>query len=283
MCVYLKKLRKLAGRVARKYPALIWPILPPHVKRGKISHWLGRMAFVWPKLDWPLYLATKPDSFFEFGRHPELRELQKAWLSGNRISNGGDWPRLMAFVLNLKQILEENIEGSFAELGVWRGNSAAVLTAFAKPSQRKVYLFDTYEGFSGRDMTGIDRNVVPGFTDTSLSRVKSVVGSSDNTIYIKGYFPESVTPAASSETYAFVHIDCDLYEPMKNGLAFFYPRMNPGAMLVLHDYSSGHWSGAKKAIDEFCGMTGETIILMPDKSGTAILRKSRLRPSGFAA
>lgn len=56
---------------------------------------------------------------------------------------------------------------------------------------------------------------------------------------------------------------------------FFYPRLATGGMLILHDYSSGTWAGAAKAVDEVSAATGEFISLWPDKSGTAILRKSR--------
>jgi hypothetical protein len=45
-------------------------------------------------------------------------------------------------------------------------------------------------------------------------------------------------------------------------------------MLILHDYSSGTWDGATRAIDEFCRNAGESVSLWPDKSGTAMIRKS---------
>ena len=58
-------------------------------------------------------------------------------------------------------------------------------------------------------------------------------------------------------------------------LEFFYPRMPQGGIMFLHDYSSLYWHGAKLAVDEFCAETGEFIVLMPDKSGSAFLRRSR--------
>ncbi len=66
---------------------------------------------------------------------------------------------------------------------------------------------------------------------------------------------------------------CDLYKPTKVGLDLFYPRMSRGGIFFIHDYSSQIWNGAKMAVDEFCAMTGEFIVLMPDKSGSAFLRK----------
>jgi hypothetical protein len=62
---------------------------------------------------------------------------------------------------------------------------------------------------------------------------------------------------------------------MKAGLEFFYPRMARGGLLLLHDYSSLHWEGARQAVDEFCAANGEFPILLPDKSGSALIRRGR--------
>jgi hypothetical protein len=51
--------------------------------------------------------------------------------------------------------------------------------------------------------------------------------------------------------------------------------MSKGGVLFLHDYSSLYWDGAKKAIDEFCRKVGEFVMLLPDKSGSAFLRKTK--------
>jgi hypothetical protein len=222
----------------------------------------------------PVYLAYHPDSKSMFGAHPEFRDLYGKWIFGNRLNNGGDSARLYAFILNLKQVLQEGIRGDFAELGVWRGNSAAVLAHFAEAHGRRVYLFDTFSGFDRRDLTADDAFKPVSFGDTSLDLVKSNIGHDNACVYIVGFFPDSITTAARETRYAFVSLDCDLYAPMKAGLEFFYPRLVNGGVLLLHDYSSLHWRGAKGAIDEFCKRTLEHVVLLPDKSGTAVIRKS---------
>ena len=222
-----------------------------------------------------IYGAYQPDSYFLAGQHREFDELFRRFASHNRLNNGGDIPRLWALILNCKQILEEKIPGDFAELGVWRGNTAAVLASYADAPGRSVYLFDTYEGFDGEDLHGIDADKTMAFANTSVDVVRGVVGESrTNCIYVKGRFPGSIAAAHRERQYALVSIDCDLYEPMKAALEFFYPRMPRGGMLLLHDYSSLQWNGAKQAIDEFCRQSGEFIVLMPDKSGSAFVRKT---------
>jgi predicted O-methyltransferase YrrM len=181
--------------------------------------------------------------------------------------------------LNARYIVSTQVRGEFAELGVWKGNSAAILAHIARPDGRKLFLFDTFSGFDARDFVGSDASQSVAFSDTSLLGVKQLVGDEDGTLYCVGYFPESVTAAARDSVFALAHIDCDLYEPMKAALEFFYPRLSPGGMIVMHDYSSGEWKGATKAIDEFLAQIPEQLVLVPDKSGTAIIAKSRLPPS----
>lgn len=221
------------------------------------------------------FIAYQPDAFSHFGDHNEVRNLWLQFTAGNMKNNGGDLARLWSILLNCKQIDAEGIAGDFAEVGVWRGNSAAVLAHFAKQQSRRVALFDPFNGFRSDDIEVIDRNTRVGlFSDTNLEIVKRTIASAwDICDVYPGYFPDTVTQELSERRFSLVNLDCDLYKPMRAGLSFFYPRMSSGGLLMLHDYSSSHWKGAKQAVDEFCSETGERIVLMPDKSGSAFLRK----------
>jgi hypothetical protein len=220
------------------------------------------------------FVSYQPDSHYIFGAHPEFEELLARFTAHNKGNNGGDVSRLWSLILNIKQIVDEGIPGDFAEVGVWKGNTAAVLASLA--GDRQVYLFDTFAGLTASDIRGIDANKNVAFDDTSLDLVKEVVGKErKNCHYVAGWFPASASDEHRQRQYAVVSLDCDLYQPMKAGLEFFYPRMPRGGIMFLHDYSSLYWDGAKLAVDEFCAESGEFIVLMPDKSGSAFLRRSR--------
>jgi hypothetical protein len=223
-----------------------------------------------------VFLGHHPDSHNFSNAHPEFYLLFERFKKHNQANNAGDIARLWSLILNLKQVNIEGIEGDFAELGVWRGNTAAVLAYFAARSNRQVLLFDTFEGFDQKDLKGIDAGQWAYFTDTSVDLVREVIGEECRVCeFVKGRFPDSVNDTHGSRVYAAVSLDCDLYEPMRAGLEFFYPRISHGGLLLLHDYSSLAWEGARTAIDEFCRETGEFAILLPDKSGSALIRKSR--------
>ena len=63
-----------------------------------------------------------------------------------------------------------------------------------------------------------------------------------------GIFP-APAEALKSEWFSFVHLDMDLYEGTLGALRFFWPRMNPGGILLCHDYPQ--IGGIVRAIHEF--------------------------------
>lgn len=220
------------------------------------------------------FMAAVPDSLNYFHKYPEYNEVYPLFVEKNTENNLKDFTRLYMFILNLNHIFEKNIPGSLAELGVYKGNNSAVMMNYCKKYDRKLFMFDTFEGFDERDLTGVDEKQKMQFTDTSLEEVKKYVGENEWSRYVKGFFPDSATEESKNETYAFVSLDCDLYAPIKAGMEFFYPRLSNGGMIFIHDYSSGFFEGCKKAVDEFCEKENVSVVLMPDKSGTAVVYKN---------
>jgi len=248
------------------------------ISKERIQSIFGRLFFKFKNsVPEVVYSAYTPDSLYYFDKFPEVRLLFNKWIYNNKINNQSDLTRFYSFIFNLTQIIEEGIEGDFAELGVYQGTTASILAHFANKSNRKLYLYDTFDGFDRRDLIGVDASKSLGFSkefsDTSYKKVSHFVGYENICEYLVGYFPDTVTDDAKKRNYAFVHLDCDLYKPIVDGLEFFWPRLTSGGMIFIHDYSSGYWPGVKQAVDEFCGVTGCFVILLPDKSGTAVIRK----------
>lgn len=188
--------------------------------------------------------------------------------------NATDIARLYFFCLAQDQIVKEGVEGDIAELGVYKGGTATVLATIARHLGRTAYFLDTYEGFDDADFVGVDSGFTKTFTDTSLSAVRKVVGE-ESARFIKGYFPQTATEIPEGSRFCLVHLDCDLYAPMRSALEYFYPRMAPGGYLIMHDYSSLHWGGAEKAIDEFFADKAEPPTPLTDCGGSVVIRKAR--------
>jgi len=273
MAQMLQKLRTLLALPGQERNAKIKLVL------GYRFHlWISRLIYstggYWLNRTRSRYmLEYRPDSHCDFDTFKDYQSLLKLWLAGNRYRNCGDLARFYALCLNVKQVLADGVPGEFVELGVYKGNSAGILAMLARRHGRHVFLFDTFGGFDERDLRGVDSQQSVQFADTSLTGVRMLLGT-ENITYVQGFFPESVEKFEMPQRIAVAHIDCDLYEPMKAGLEWFYPRLSPGGIMLLHDYSSGHWPGATRAIDEFFRNLPEKPILVPDKSGTAIVRRA---------
>jgi hypothetical protein len=228
------------------------------------------------------YISYVPDKYSDNleiykNNYPEFysqRDIHK-FTNDNVSNNAGDLPRFYFLNLVIDQLLEENIAGDIAEIGVYKGNSAFLLAKFARLSNKTAFLFDTYKGFNENDVSNSNGSNInyEEFKDTSLEHVKKFVGET-NTVFIEGYFPESLNGTDIAEKqFCLVHIDCDLEKPVVSSLEYFYPKLSSGGFIIMHDYSSLYWSGARKGIQEFFSDKKEKIIPIPDKSGTAVIRK----------
>lgn len=104
----------------------------------------------------------------------------------------GGYIRLSSLELVSHEIYENNVPGCVAELGVYRGRFAKKINA-AFPD-RKLYLFDTFEGFDKRDVslerTNKYSTASVDLTDTSIDIVLRQMPYKDKCILKKGFFPK---------------------------------------------------------------------------------------------
>jgi Macrocin-O-methyltransferase (TylF) len=225
------------------------------------------------RADPPQRYSGNYSRYLSRGGQRHLAEDLERYLTGG--AHSGDLARFYFFSLAFDQIVKEGLHGDLAELGVYKGNTAALLAAYARRLGATAYLLDTYAGFSQVDLVGIDAGAKPGsFSDTSLEEVRALVGE-ENVKFVKGLFPATSSLLPADGSYCLVHIDCDLYMPMASALDYFYPRLVPGGFLIAHDYSSLHWNGAEKAVDEFFQDKPECPLPLPDNAGSVVIRKAR--------
>lgn len=98
-----------------------------------------------------------------------------------------DLSRLFLLIANVEQIERDGVEGAVAELGVWKGSSAAILHALLP--KRELYLLDTFQGFDDRDVDERQAEHEGTFADTSVDTVRSLIGDSRGSISCTDAFP----------------------------------------------------------------------------------------------
>ena len=181
--------------------------------------------------------------------------------------------RISNFELIVEEIINNNIQGAVAEVGVYKGEFAKYINkAFPK---KTLYLFDTFEGFNQNDIA-IEKqqnfsNGNQNFSNTSIEEVLAKMEYKSNCIIKKGYFPESLE--GLDEKFCFVSLDADLYKPIYDGLEYFYPRLESGGYIFIHDYNNDLYAGAKQAVKEFCKKNQIPHIPITDSWGSTIIAK----------
>lgn len=174
------------------------------------------------------------------GPESERKTERKSILLENSTQDGmyrTDYVRIKTLEFLRDEIESNCIVGDVAELGVYRGDFSKYINA-AFPN-RRLYLFDTFEGFMQETVEQERKNGLTLFNkakeQTFLSTTEEIVleklPHKENAIVKKGLFPKSLDGLESS--FSFVSIDVDLYEPTLAGLSYFYPRLIKGG--VYHD------------------------------------------------
>jgi O-methyltransferase len=184
-----------------------------------------------------------------------------------------DYVRLSTLELVSYEIKRKNLEGSVAELGVYKGKFARYLNQYFP--DRTLYLFDTFEGFDKRDIALEKQNQFShadqDFSDTSVEAVLKRMPFPQKCKPVKGFFPQSAK--VIEDSFVFVSLDTDLYEPIYNGLHFFYPRLVNGGYIFVHDFNNDVYKGTREAVEKFCLEQKINFLPLPDLGGSVIIMK----------
>ena len=158
-----------------------------------------------------------------------------------------------------------DVEGARAECGAYRG-ATALLLARAWRARRPdfdgdgLYLIDSFAGTSAsgpqdlipvRDATGLRRD--PFFPVAQAGIDPEAVRRSFHEFprvrLCADWIPQVFAPLTDLR-WAFVHLDVTLYAPTRASLEYFYPRLNPGGIIVCD--GSPFCPGARAAWEEYC-------------------------------
>lgn len=174
-----------------------------------------------------------------------------------------------------EQIHGLQVPGDVAELGVYRGDFAVLINA-AFPD-RMFHLFDTFEGFSEKDVAlerseGLSRAQAGDFSETNVNTVWKLLPYPEQTEFHKGWFPDTFK-GCEGRQFAFISVDADLYAPTIAALELFWPRLSPGGAVIVHDVNGTQYKGAGKAVNEFCHRYSLLPTPICDLHGSVVLRK----------
>jgi hypothetical protein len=251
---------------SRQRKTLAWAfrrlLFGPPDQRRLVRYRLGEIAArviggCWVPEDLKLWLSD--DAFHEQYRHFDTRNLRSA-------------ERKFA-VRELVRSLED-VPGDTAECGCYEGATSYFICR--ERGHGPHHVFDSFAGLSQPDAKDTPAHASAfawraGDLNVSEEIAREKLAEFPFVRFYCGWIPERFAEVADRK-FCFVHIDVDLYQPTRDSLLFFYPRLEPGGMIVCDDYGFTNCPGAKQACDEVVENIPERLIHLPTGQGLIIKR-----------
>jgi len=180
---------------------------------------------------------------------------------------GNDYVRLATLELLCRRLAD--VPGAAAELGVYRGFFARCINQLFP--ERKLYLFDSFEGFG--EEAQASESFQAAHRNTAIEKVLAIMPYPEKVIVKPGFFPDSLN--GLEEQFCLVSLDVDFYQTTLDGLRYFWPRLEKGGYLLLHDWGSPKLPGVRQALAAYERELGQRILSVPlcDVGGTNVLCK----------
>jgi hypothetical protein len=202
-----------------------------------------RYRFKWPQMAW-------------WGD-----EAFTAYLAAFGESDGMNSDR--RWTLHQLRRLAAGVPGDTAECGVYRGAGSYLIcraNAAEQGGSRWHHAFDSFEGLSA-PLAVDGAHWRRGDLACGEEEVRARLAAFERVRLHRGWIPERFGAVADAR-FAFVHVDVDLYEPTRDSLAFFYPRLSPGGILLCDDYGFTTCPGATRAVDEYLAALPEKMLAL---------------------
>lgn len=164
------------------------------------------------------------------------------------------------------------LRGDYVECGVNRAflsMSAIHYVNFREMADRKFFLFDTYSGLVPDLISPEDKAARRNYYEDCYEFVKDSFRDFSNVIVVKGIVPESLN-TVNIEHVAYLSIDMNCTEPEVAALHYFWPKLVPGAMVVLDDYGFPGHQSQKQGADAFAAKNQVEILHMPTGQGLIV-------------
>jgi hypothetical protein len=171
----------------------------------------------------------------------------------------------------------KEISGDVAEVGCFEGGNAlnCLLSGVWNPSKH-YWLFDSFEGFPAPSLHDPVAVKTGDYATTKLyGEIIAPFQAYPEVEIVKGFVPATFSAVPSDRKFSLVFYDCDLYQPAHDTFAFFWDRLVPNGLMLIHDYFAepAGFHGVRQATTEFFEPRG--LKVMPFWQNTmAVVRKA---------
>lgn len=166
------------------------------------------------------------------------------------------------------------LDGDFVECGVNKGFLSKIVMQYVgfEGLNKKFWLLDTFEGFADEYLTQSERQkylAMGNIYEPCHEMVCRTFAHMENVKILRGAVPDTL-PRVTSERIAYLSIDMNCVRPEIAAAEFFWPRLVPGATMLLDDYGHAGHELQKEAFNQFSVRHGVPILTLPTGQGVIV-------------
>lgn len=165
-------------------------------------------------------------------------------------------PPTIAPMIDLAERIDD-VPGDFIEFGVFRARSFSMLLPIAMRQGKLMHGVDSFEGMDHPgefDILEDGKDLYPKgrFANGGLLEIRGLLGGFPESAYRlhKGFVPQVLDTLPDMEL-SLAFLDLDHYEPTKAAIAWAWPRINTGGLMICDDFVVGTDRLSTRAINEF--------------------------------
>lgn len=167
------------------------------------------------------------------------------------------WGQIIYRSFVLGNIIQQDIPGHFAELGIGQGGTSIFFARLAKMYGRKFLAVDSFEGLPEPDMTKDNHYFVQGDyrPKNEVDQLQCFMDymkdkDIEDTLTVKKCFFKDLDIPDEFDKFAFVHLDSDLYDSVYDSLEKVWDRVADGGCVAVDDFFH-HAQGPARAVADF--------------------------------
>ncbi len=159
----------------------------------------------------------------------------------------------------LAAVLERRIPGAVVEFGCYVGTTSVyirrLLDQAGQSAQREFHVYDSFAGLPSKarqDASAAGIDFAAGKLSVSKKELLNLFRSEhlQPPVVHKGWFAD-LGPADVPAGIAFAFLDGDFYSSILDSLKLVWPRLAPGAMVLIDDYARPELPGVEQAVRDF--------------------------------
>jgi hypothetical protein len=207
----------------------------------------------------------------EFLQEPRFREAFAAGdATGHGYGNAGlEW---RVAVCCWAGAHASRLAGDFVECGVHTGMFSLAVCHYAafNDTGKRFWLFDTFSGIPDEQISPVEaalgRDGYQAVYSDTFEVARANFAGFPRVELVRGIVPASLDTVTIDEV-AYLSLDMNTAHPERAALEHFWPKLVPGAVVVLDDYGWETHLPQKRALDEVARARGVEILPLPTGQG----------------